>query len=133
MISELVQTEENFVNRAMPLNDSMSYEPYDDFFLGNRWGSWQPGLASTLKRSFTEYRDLPTLLIDKAYAVDEPFMGIYMDSYMGIYLDYFSEFWILGSNYNVFNISAKHGIECGDYSCYEKSSREGKICQPGTF
>ena len=115
------------MNRAMPLNDSMSYELYDDFFLGERWVYWTPEMTSTLKKSFTEYRDLPTLLIEKAYAVDETF------SYMGIYLDYFPEFWILGNNYNVSNISAKQGIECDDYLCYEKSSREAKICQPGTF
>ena len=106
----------------------MSYEPYDDFFLEERWKYWPSGWASTLEKSFTEYRGLPTLLIEKADAVGGSLMSV-----MSSYGTYFTDFWILGNSYNVMNISAKQGIECGDYSCYDKSSREGKICQSGTF
>ena len=103
----------------------MSYEPYADFFLKNR--KYRPP-GSTLAKSFTEYLDLPTLLIEKAYAVGGSLMAV-----IGSYETNFTDFWILGNSYNVTNISAKQGIECGEYSCYDKSSREGKICQPGTF
>ena len=105
----------------------MSYEPYDDIFL-KHWKFNRSGWGSTLAKSFTEYHDLPALLIEKAYAVGRSLMAV-----ISSYEYTLTDFWILGNSYYVTNISAKQGIECGDYSCYDKSSREGKICQQGTF
>ena len=40
--------------------------------------------------------------------------------------------WILGANFNdTSKIDARKGLKCSEYSCYEKSLENGKICTPG--
>ena len=114
------------MNRSIPLNGSIDYKPYDAFFRGER-GWREPDKGNTLRKSFTEYLSLPALLTEVAHAYAD------VRSFQYDYEFYFDDFWILGSNYDFSTISPKQGMECGEYSCYEKSSREGKICQPGMF
>ena len=127
------------MNRSIPLNGSIDYKPYDAFFRGERGffgeSAREPDKGNTLRKSFTEYLSLPALLTEVAHASTEAFNSWYRNvrSFQYDYESYFDDFWILGSNYDFSTISPKQGMECGEYSCYEKSSREGKICQPGMF
>ena len=42
--------------------------------------------------------------------------------------------WVLGASYdNILGIHAKQDAKCESFSCYEQSSKSGKICKPGMF
>ena len=80
-------------------------------------------------KSVTDYRGHPSLLSEKMHS-----LGEVLSSYLILFERYFGDFWILGTDfYDLSKISSKQGVECGEFSCYEKSSREGKICKQGTF
>ena len=61
-------------------------------------------------------------------------IGEAVSTYMDHFEKFFGDFWILGSDfYDVSTISSEKTVNCSEFSCYEKSSSESKICKVGTF
>ena len=136
-ISELVDTENGFINRPTPSNSTKRS-------LSNTYLN-VPNVTDDVvlfyERFFTEYHGSPAILSEKASASGLSVLAIYFDL-----ADYGQEsvrignlagevdFWILGASYyDTLRIDAKNDLKCGAHSCYEQSLKTGKICKPGFY
>ena len=110
-ITELTETEIIFENRSRPFDLS-------DLNIG-----WLGYPAKT----FTKYHDIFAVLNEEC----EKTYGCYLAT-LHWHLSYVGTVWFLGLNdVDLSNIHSNEEVKCGKYSCYEKSSREGKICKQG--
>ena len=133
-ISELVKTENAFIDRSTPIfltNRSLS-ENYLFDFLPNT-------LAELYEPFFTEYHGSPALLSEKISASQEIHEILFIYKQLKYWRDYYNfpeemDFWILGSSYNnSLRIDPEDDQICGELSCYDQSLKTGKICKPGMF
>lgn len=114
-INELVETETYFKNRSKPLNIDIG--DFDKIYL-------------------TNYHNVTAFLIENVITSEESLSNLYRKIWN---LEEFEQKiqtkkWFLGANnVDVSNINSKKKLRCGQYSCYEKSLREGKICKQGKF
>ena len=154
-ISELVYTENYFTNRSMPLSFNIS-ELLDDNVVDCNClddnGDDTPKYRGVVDGNFyTEYQGSSALLSENIFASKWSVYPIFIKFYddwkyaddRKYYDDSFSQslnhgflnktfVWILGANFNdTSKIDARKGLKCSEYSCYEKSLENGKICTPG--
>ena len=83
---------------------------------------------------YTEYRGSSALLSENIFASSDSVYYIYKNHYDAWNKGNLKEedVWILGANfYDTSKIHGRKGLKCGEYSCYEKSLKNGKICTPG--
>ena len=117
---------------VFPTNRSLS-EAYLFEFLPNEYRIPNTELAELYESFLTEYHGSPAFLNEKMSASNESFSRVYeLRCEYNYYNPEKMDFWILGASHNnPLRIDAKNNVECGGYSCYEKSLKSGKICKPG--
>ena len=80
---------------------------------------------------YTEYRGSSAILSENIFALSDSVHYIYRKALIEGFLKE-KDVWILGANFNdTSKIDARKSLKCGEYSCYEKSLENGKICTPG--
>ena len=117
-IHELVEIQTKFKDRANPLNHSI--DVIDEEFLE---ASSQKGFDENF---WTYYQD------NLAFLSSESPISYYriLDRF-GFRLE---EAWILGANsVDISRIHSNPELNCDEYTCYQKTLSEGKICKLGKF
>ena len=139
-ISELVDTENAFINRSPPIDSTnRSFSECTDLILEVPDEKNEEVLF--YERFFTEYLGSPALLSEKISASLESVLLVYQSlincEKKGIRIGDFAgelDFWILGASYNdTLRIDANDDMKCGAHSCYEQILKSGKICKPGFY
>ena len=83
---------------------------------------------------YTEYQGSSAILSENIFALSDSVHYIYRKLYNAWFEGFSKEkdVWILGNNFNdTSKIDARKSLKCGEYACYEKSLKNGKICTPG--
>ena len=115
-IRELVETEKYTKNRSISLNNDKS--DFDKIYM-------------------TNYHDVTAYLVETLIASGGSLSNLHHRENNKLPQSYdrgFKQRWYLGANdIDVSKINSENKLKCHQNSCYEKSTRETKICKQGKF
>ena len=74
------------------------------------------------------YHGVPAILMDFVQSTSSSVYEIFEDHIARLESN---GYWILGESFFQINIGPKNETKCENFSCYEKSLKTNKICQPG--